>query len=216
MDIRSEIRKIIYEAFATKHFKDRVYDRLESEATNFSYDSQENKKKVYDAISFLRQVNFPGQDNIGIMLFKSPTKYVYHKELENKTEHSEGNYVWTILRGNDIETIVFGDSSYRPKETQIHLTIQNLMYYIHTQKLGDTNLTEKDLRKLQSGITKQAQPEKKEPEQPIINIGGTKYVVDKQSEKIYQKNNPKKESNIWDIFDSLPEKTQEEVMAIFE
>ncbi len=215
--IRFEIRKIILESFSKRHFLDRVYDRLESDNTNFKNDIEDNKKKVYNGINFIEKIDFPGQDNIGILLFKSPKKYVYHKELDNKTEHSEGNCVWIVVRGNDLETIVFGDNGYRPKNTDIHLTLDNLAHYVQTQKLGDTYLTEKDLRKLQSGLKQTVQePQKINTDTQVINIDGTKYVVDKKSEQIYQKNNPKKINSIWDIFDSLPEKTQEEVMAIFE
>lgn len=215
MNLRLEIRRILEEALATKHFKERMYDRLESDATNFRAEKPEVKQRVKSAIEFIEQVNFPGQDNIGILLMKGPNKYVYHQVVDGKTEHSEGSFVWAVVRANDMETIVFGDSVYRPKNTQIHLNIDRLRNYVMEDKGGDFNLTEKDLKRLLSPVAaKPAEPAKEQL--PVVIVDGIKYVVDVKNESIYKKNNPREVSKIWDVISNFDEAAQEAILSYFQ
>lgn len=214
MNLRLTIRRIIAEAVATPHFKERMYDRLVSDNTNFKNEKPEVQEKVKSAIDFIKQVNFPGQDNVGILLMKGPNKYVYHNVVNGKTEHSEGSFVWAVIRANDLETIVFGDSAYRPKNTQIHLNIDKLKDYIMNVKGGDFNLNEKDLKRLTSPTVKQAEPVSVQPELPVINIGGTKYVVDAKAGTIYKKNSPNVLMDLYKFIDTVDPATQDAIMSL--
>ncbi len=215
MNLRKEIRNILKEAIVTRHFTDRMFDRLGSDYTTFRHEKQEIKDRVQSAIEFIKNVNFPGQDNIGILLMKSPNKYVYHKELDGKTEHSEGSFVWAVIRANDMETIVFGDSSYKPRNTQIHLTIDRLKNYIIDEKGGDFKLSEKDLRKLVASATPKSEPKPEMgPKLPIINIKGTKYVLDSKAGIIYKKNNPAATIDLYQFMDTVDPETQEAILNL--
>ena len=203
MNLRLEIRRILSEAFATPHFKERVFDRLESDSTTFRNEKPEIKKVVRDAIEFVEKVNFPGQDNIGILLMKSPNKYIYDRYAAGgKHEHSEGNFIWAVVRANDMETIIFNDFKYKPQNTQMQFTIDRLRSYIMDTKKGDFNLTDKDLKRLLAPAHKQGEVPT-EPELPMINIGGVKYVVDTKNEKIYKKNNPAAIMNLYSFLDTV-------------
>lgn len=212
--IRFIIRQILNEAMKTKHFIERAYDRLKSDKTNFPQEKEEIQKIVFNNIDFLSTVNFPGQDNVGILIFKGSNKYIYHNVVDSKVEHSEGSFVWAVVRGNDMETIVFGDFAYKPKNTQIHLNIDRLRQYIEEDKGGDRNLTEKDLvRLVKPAGPKPVQTEK--PEQIIVNIGGVRWVVDIAKEQLYQKNKPTQTMNIWDALDKMEPAQAEELMKLF-
>lgn len=215
MNLRKEIRKILEEAMETNHFRERMFDRLNSEYTTFRLEKPELKNRVKEAIDFVKQVNFPGQDNIGILLMKSPNKYIYHREVMGKTEHSEGSFVWAVVRANDMETIVFGDSAYKPRNTQIHLTIDRLKNYILQDKDGDFNLTEKDLRKLVSPAPKPVGSSvASEPGLPIININGTRYVVDVKGGIVYKKNSPNATMDLYKFIDTVDPETQEMILSL--
>ena len=114
-EIGSEIN--LLEAVKTGHFIKRVDDRLESDDTTFVKEEGRIKQIIYDAIDFLAKVNFPGQDNIAIRLFKSPNYYKYYRQVNGKIERSQGNRIWVIVKGNDLETIVFGDIVYDPMKS---------------------------------------------------------------------------------------------------
>ena len=210
--VRSLIRDAVgglFEARIVGHFKERVHDRLEGENTNFHKEKLEIKQKVYEGITFLSKVSFPGQDNIGVLMLKGPNKYVYHNDVGGKIEHSEGNYVWVVVRANDLETIVFGDANYVPRNTQIRLTIDKLRDYIINYKDSDYNLTDKDLRKLQVGVSTNVE----RPKENIVIINGVKWIVDEVNEKIYKKNNPEVTYDVYEFADKLDEKTQDEILS---
>jgi hypothetical protein len=214
INLRKLIRTIIVEALAKSHFKERIFDRLESEFTTFSKEKQQIKDIVYNDIEFLKKVNFPGQDNIGILLFKSPNNYLYQKEIDNKVERSAGNFVWVVIRANDLETIVFGDHQYIPRNTQIHLNINKLKAYIEQRKGMDFNLTDADLKYIQKWNPDiKNEPKDKPSNEVVLNINGIKYIFDKENRVLFKKNSPAEKSKIDDVFDSLPEKNQEEIMA---
>ncbi len=200
------IRKIIretlekfFEMYETGHFKDRTYDRLESEYTTFKDEVEDVKQKVYDAINFLRKVNINTQDNIGIILLRGNKKYLYKRDNE---EPSEGQYVWAVVRGNELETIVFGDKNYKPRNTQIHLKIEQLYEYVNDT--GKTELAEKDIRKILLGSKSQQKTEPIEKE-VVFMINGVRWIVDKKSEKILKKNNQSVSYDVWNVLDDKVE-----------
>ncbi len=205
------IKKVIFEAMATSHFKERVFDRLKSEYTNFIEEKQEIKDLIYKNISLLEDVTFPGQDNIGVLIWKGSKLYRYNTVKDGKQENTEGNFIWVVIRGNDMETIIFGDNNYKPKNTQIWLTIEKLENYIKIEKGGDSVLTEKDLRKIQNWKPNAEKIEVKKDN--VLNINGVKYGIDKDNNVIFKKNKPSDRLNIDDIFDSLPERTQQELLS---
>ncbi len=213
MGLRVYIRNVIKEAIATSHFKERMFDRLESEFTNFKSEKPEIQNRVKSMIDFLNKVNFPGQDNIGVLLMKGPSKYVYHQEIGGKTEHSEGSFVWAVIRANDMETIVFGDSAYKPKNTQIHLNIERLKDYIEKDKGGDFNLTDKDLKRLTTA-TQVKQPVQEKPTLPTVNVNGVQWVIDSATEKAYKKNNPSVLMDLMSFMDTVDPQTQEKIMSL--
>jgi len=200
------------------HFRERIDDRFLSDDTTFKDEKKELKDIVMDNISFLKKVNIDTQDNIGFLLLKGPNKYVYHRELPGgKIEHSEGPFVWAVVRGNSLETVVFGDASYKPKNTQIHLTVDRLRDYIYNENKGNFNLTEKDLRKLTA--PRQVQKTEQKPQEIIINIRGVKWILDPKGEVIFKKNNPAVQINVWDVLEDKAEEmiiddpTKEEIMS---
>ena len=144
-----------------------------------------NNKIVYaDNIDYLSEITFPGQDNIGILLFNKGNKYVYHKVLNNgKIEHSEGKYIWVIIKGNDLETIVFGDSNYKPGTSKFYLDIDILRYYIEEKKKGDKNLNDKDIKILYNKQVNKIIDKKEisKKEEFVINIGGVNWIIDSKN-----------------------------------
>jgi len=213
MNLRLQIRNILKEAIATSHFKERMYDRLQSDFTNFKNEKSEVQERVKSMIDFINKINFPGQDNIGILLMKGPSKYVYHQEVGGKVEHSEGSFIWVVIRANDMETIVFGDNVYKPKNTQIHLNAERLKDYIEKEKNGDFNLNEKDLKRLTTAPVKTSIAQGK-PTLPVINVNGTQWVVDTKAEKVYKKNNPSFEMDVFSFAETLDGPTQEKVLSL--
>ncbi len=213
--IRKLISKIISEAITesvlTKHAKQRIYDRINSEYSTFSHEDENIKEIVKNNINFLEKVDFPGQDNIGVMLFKGPHEYIYRKQTDRKTEQSKGNYIWVIIRGNDIETIVFGGIDYKPKNTQLVLTFKKLKNYIENTKNRNFNLTNNDISQLKSPrkIQQKKQKQHIDDNHPIIIINGVKYVIDIDKSLIYKKNDQNKKYNLFDFIELLDAKTQD-------
>ena len=217
--LRLVIRSLMVEAVKTEHFKERIIDRLDSEYSTFSKEKDIIRKRVFDNIEYLSEVTFPGQENIGIMLFNKGNNYIYHKVLSNgKIEHSEGRYIWIIIKGNDLETVVFGDMNYKPSTSKIYLDMDILKYYIEEKKKGDKNLNEKDIsdlynKKVNKIIDKKEIPKK---EENVINIGGVNWIIDKENDVMFKKNNPIQKFKIDDVFNSFDEKTQEKLLNLME
>lgn len=216
LELRNNIRKIIKEAIQKQHFQDRVYDRLLGNFTNFNtQEKEEIKKRVFDDIEYLTSINFSGQSNIGVNLGKGTINYKYQNDIRTPKELSQGAYVWVVIRGNDLETIVFGDANYRPANTQMHLKIENIKEYIEKQKNNQKNLNEKDLNKINAKKIEKIEF-KKSPDLPTLNVNGVKYVFDKNKEIVYKKNDPEKKQNIWDFIQNLDAENQDKIYDILE
>jgi restriction endonuclease Mrr len=110
-------------------------------------------------------------------------------------------------------TASFGDSTYKPKNTQIHLNIDRLKDYIEKDKGGDFNLTEKDLKRLATA-TPVKQPVQEKPVLPTVNVNGVQWVIDSATEKAYKKNNPSVVMDLMSFMDTVDPQTQEKIMSL--
>jgi len=213
--IREALERLFKEMDEKDHFGDRVYDRLDSDDTTFKDEKQPIKDAVYKNIEFLRKLNLKSNANVGFLVMKSPNKYVYHRVTpESKIEHSEGKFIWAVARFDELETIVFGDASYVPKNTQIHLVVDQVRDYVYNKKGGDMTITAKDIRSM---LAPTAKPEAEKG--IIINMLGTKWVLDPANETFYKKNKPSEIVSVWDVLDNkiegveIDEETKDAILA---
>lgn len=218
--IRESLERLYLEVVVRPHFKERVYDRLESDSTTFKDEKLVVKDIVFNNIKFLEEVNIDTLDNIAFLLIKGPNKYVYHREIPGKaTEHSEGPYVWAITRGNFLETVVFGDAGYVPKNTQIQLTVDRLRNFIYDENNGKMTLTKHDIEKLTTPSHKKTQSSEPKKQEIVINILGTKWVLDPKNETMFKKNKPSDSVSVWDLLDdkienlTIDQDTKDEIMS---
>jgi hypothetical protein len=195
--IRETLERLYAEMAEKDHFQDRIVDRLESDDTTFIDEKQSIKDVVFRNIKFLRDLKFDSNANVGFLVMRSPNKYVYHRVTpEGKIEHSEGKFIWAVARFDELETIVFGDASYVPKNTQIHLTVDQVRDYVFNEKGGDMTITAKDIRRMQTPV---AQPEA--PKGIVVNILGTKWSLDPAKEILFKKNKPSETISVWDVLE---------------
>jgi hypothetical protein len=213
--IRESLERLFTEMDEIPHFGDRVYDRLESDDTTFKDEKQSIKDIAFENIEFLRKLNFKSNANVGFLVLKSHNKYVYHRVLSNGTiEHSEGKFMWAVARFDELETIVFGDASYTPRNTQIHLTVDQVRSYVFNEKGGDMTITAKDIRRMQ---TPDAKPEVSKG--VVVNMLGTKWVLDPEKEIFFKKNKPSETVSVWDVLEdkiegvTTDEATKDEIMS---
>lgn len=215
--LRNKIRKILFETIATTHFKERIKDRLDSNYTNFSEEKEGIKQRIYDDIDFLETIQFPGQHNIGVLLGSGSIEYEYHREVGGKVEHSQGRYVWVVIRANFLETIVFGDRDYVPRNTQYQLRIERIKEFVQEENGGVRELDDKSLRKLLSPKQKSSGGYRKVPAEfegmPVVTISGKEYFVDEPNEQVVYTKNTKRTLSFDEVLDTFPE---EEGMKIFD
>ena len=221
----------LLESVVTKHIKDRLLNRLNAAwtgtnlidnpdksatvFTNFVNEKPEIKQIVYDRIQFLSKINFPHQDNIGIMIFKGGMVYKYDNNTGAKPEHSEGKFIWVIARGNDLETIVFGLDGYRPKETQIHLNITKMMDYVNQIKKGNFNLTPQDLINLQKPMASNIpKPKEENTNELLFNHNGANWILQKKEQLVFQKNKPTNKMNAFDFIESIDDEALQEKLLM--
>lgn len=213
--IRSIVRKYLLESIATSHFKERMRDRLVSDYTNFKEEKPEIKRRIYDDIEFLETIQFPGQHNIGVLLGTGSVEYIYHQEVNGATEHSQGRYIWVVLRANELETIVFGNRDYLPRNTQYHLRIERIKEFIEEENNGERNLTDKALRKLLSPKQQSTSSSRKVPvgfeNLPVVELLGKEWFVDEKNQQIVYTKNIKKTMSLDDALEQLPEEEAEKI-----
>lgn len=217
--IRKYVKKILFEIDKSskyyKHFKDRKFDRLLSAFTNFPLGNEGLREKLLDKITELEKIEYPGQDNIGILLYRGGSNYLYRKNgKDGKPEKSEGNNIWIVARGNDYNTIVFGNNTYKPKNTQIWITADDLLKYIKHVKNGNYNLSPSDIRFFANPLSREKKSPEKEKTDIVVKINGTKWVILPEKEEIYKKNNREEKYNIFDFFDNfdISEEKQDEIL----
>ena len=216
--LRNLIREVLSEAFETSHFKDRVDDRIYSDNTTFKDEIPEIKDVISNSIKFLKNVNFPGQDNIGILIFKSQKSYKYEKfdYEKDKLEKSEGSRVWVVIRGNDLETLFFMPPGKKPQNTQVHLKIEDLRYFVDNVKGGNADLVEKDIERFKrANYGRNIVRSTKEKEKlKVFMVDGTKWVFDDKKEVVYQKNKPENKVSLYDVKDKFGEKVEQQILSL--
>jgi hypothetical protein len=208
-----KLANLLTEAIKKLHFDQRVYDRLKSEYTNFTTEDPTIQREILNSIDFLSRVNFMGQDNVAILIYKGHKWYKYEKPADGKMEKSEGNYIWSIIRGNELETIVFGDAAYKPLNTQYLVKISNLMHYITDKKHGDFNITSKDLHNLVSYNPNQQAAEIKDKE-PVFIINSVKWILTADKQYLVKKNNPNEKMSVDDAIKLLPDPQAEALLNL--
>lgn len=212
--IRRIIREVLEELIVIPHFNHRVKDRLTNPLASFSEEKQSIQDYVKKKIKELKEIDFPGQDNIAVKIYQSKAIYKY-KAISDHSEGS-GNTIWAIIRGNDLDTLLLNMGT-NPKNTQIQIPVETLLKYIDEVKGGDKNLTDKDIRRIRSGDLSPHKEIEQEPKEPIFVIDGVKYVYNPEKKVLVQKNNPDKSDkwiNLDDAFEMISQKQQEELLAI--
>lgn len=201
--IRESIESVLEMREKITHFQDRIDDRLLGDYTTFTSADPETKKIVFDDIAYLRSIDFDEKNtktyNIG-MFTEVPDVYVYHNPTQldkhGKPEHSEGKFIWYIVRGDELDTVVLGHRGYKPKDTQYFIEVSELKKYLDSK--GRRKITDSDIRFLTSpevNIT----PKIKDLE---INIDGVKWALDKEKQELYKKNKPNIRYDVWDVLDN--------------
>lgn len=213
MNLRKIIRESIESVLEMKekvgHFKERIYDRLLGDYTTFKFADDQTKKIVFDDIEYLRNVEFDknNKKTYDLGLFSEvPKVYVYHNPTQltkdGDPEHSEGKYIWYIVRGDMLDTLVFGHSNYKPRQTEYFISVDKLRKYLDSR--GRMTITDSDIRNLTSPEVDNT-PKEKDFE---INIDGVKWALDKNTEELYKKNKPEIRYNVWDLMDDKIEDFQ--------
>ena len=220
-NLRILIRKLIAEAVKVKHFNNRVFDRLQSEYSTFSNEKENIKELVLEMTNYLSTITFTGQENIAIRLFRG-NYYVYNKILESgEIEHSEGTYIYVIIRGNDLETVVFGSQSYKASNVEFIFDFKQIKSYIEQEKNGKRELTRNDIIKLSKSSNfhnkKEIVPiEKNNINLRDIKIDGVNYVVNITNGIMIQKNNLNKKIDLNTNLNSFSKENQEKILNLFE
>ena len=219
LSIRNIIRNILNEAIETPHFKERVIDRLESGNSNFNTESDRIKGFIQENINILKSINFPGQDNIGVLIFNGSKNYKYHRVVNGKTERSEGNKIWIIIRANDLETIVFGDNSYLPQNTEIRLNMKQIRNYINglgKDKNGQYNLSINDLKRLTKNLSPINIIKPTKTALQTTSVYGEDWYVDKQNQTLINVKDKNNIKNIYDVIGEVDEETAQKILDLLE
>lgn len=210
MNLRKIIRESIESVLEIKekagHFKERIYDRLLGDYTTFKNADDKTKKIVFNDIEYLRKVDFDPKNkktyNLGFFT-EVPNVYVYDNPTQltkdGEIEHSEGKYIWYIVRGDMLDTLVFGHRGYKPRETEYYINVGELRDYLDSK--GRMTITDSDIRNLTSPEV-DTTPKEKDFE---VNIDGVKWALDKNTEELYKKNKPGIRYNVWDLLDDKVE-----------
>jgi hypothetical protein len=215
-EIRQYVKQCLIEASISKHFNDRIGDRLEGDFTNFKdIASQREKDLIKNNIQTLKAINF-GQENVLIQLLKSDKVFLYKKtNMDGTIEASTGNYVYALMKGNELDTIVFGKNTYMPPNMHYKIVADRIPSFINNVKRGDFNIDRKDLERMNKGDYGD-KAIKNVPEKPleiVYNINGVKWVLDKENELLKQKNKPEISFSINGAeFDNLSPEIQEDII----
>jgi hypothetical protein len=201
--IRESIESVLEMREKITHFQDRIDDRLLGDYTTFTSADDKTKKIVFDDIAYLRNIDFDEKNkriyNLGFFT-EVPNVYVYHNptKLDKKTgrpEHSEGKYIWYIVRGNELDTVVLGHRGYRPADTQYFIEVSELKKYLDSK--GRRKITDSDIRVLTAPDIEIIQRIK----DFVVTIDGVKWALDKNTQELYKKNKPSTRYNAWDVLD---------------
>ena len=220
--IRKIIREIFSEALSTIHFVDRSEGggRLNSEYSTFR--SETLREQIYKDISFLERIEFPTTVSIGMLMFKGKEVYRFTEPGNEST----GRNVWIVIRGNELVTLMFsnaevpseGVDSEHKTRTDYQLNFHRLKNYILKDKGGDMNITIEDLDFLTSPkeVYSDAPSPIKDKIDNVIRINGVNWVIDKEKEKIFKKNNPSQEFELLDFIEDLNPQAQSQIYDLLE
>jgi hypothetical protein len=219
--IRKILREIFTEVVKTKHYSDRaeVGGRLtDSKYSTFEKETDNVKKIVYKNLDYLENVEFPEENSVGVLIFRSKKPFYYTKP----GEESFGQNIWVIIRNNTITTLMFsnadtsvGIDSQHKTRTDYQINITKLKDYIDKEKEGDTNLTPEDIDNIfKPKVVKQSDSEEKESN--VVKVKGVNYVVDRDNEKIFKKNNPSQTFELLDFVSELDPTDQEKIYNLLE
>jgi len=217
--IRKILREIFTEVVKTSHYEDRaeVGGRLsDREYSSFESEPQQIKDVVYRNLDYLQDINFPNDISVGVLAYRSKKPYVYKKP----GEESIGKNIWVVIRDNTMTTLMFSNAdtsvssdSQHKTRTDYQINLNKLKDYIDKEKSGDKNLTAEDIRKI---FGPEIVSQQKEKDTNVVNIGGVKYVVDAEGEKIFKKNNPSQSFELLDFVTDLDPIDQEKIYSLLE
>jgi hypothetical protein len=218
--VRRILREMFTEVIATQHYRDRaeVGGRLsDSEYSTFEKEPEHTKELVYKNLDYLQDVEFPEDIDVAVLVFRGKKDYAYKKPGET----SFGKNIWVVIRGNMMTTMMFsnadvasGSDSQHKTRTDYQINLMKLKDYIDKEKEGDKNLTVDDVNKIvkpEVVVTKE-----KEVDSNVINLGGVKYVVDKDNSVIFKKNNPTQTFDLLDFAAELEPTDQERIYNLLE
>ena len=214
--VRKILREIFTEAIATEHYRNRaeVGGRLsDSEYSTFVKEPNSTKDVVYRNLDYLQDIEFPEDISVGVLAFRGKKSYAYTKP---KAE-SFGRNIWVVVRENEMKTLMFSNAdTITGKEkirTNYAINLVKLRDYIEKEKGGDKNLTPEDIMTIFAPEV--VAPEEK-GESNIINLGGVKYIVDKDNSVIFKKNNPTQTFDLLDFAAELEPNDQERIYSLLE
>ncbi len=195
-ELRKIIRNAILEVKELPHFKERIRERLYN---------PENIQPALDprlfepALDLVRKVNFPGQANVGINIYRSGV--TYRAYVSDKSTPTEGNNIWVIVRGNELENVIFTRDNGVPQNTQFQLTASKLNSIVR-ERGYDLTYADLDGKTLQPKDTRKRGPD---IDLPIVTIRGQKWYVDSDGSKFIYAKNINKVMTFDDAFNTLPE-----------
>lgn len=197
------------EALFTKHFIDRLYDRLESTVwTNPPF----TDKLFQERIGLLEKIDFSKLETYAIKMGKYKEVYMSKNPENNKV--SSGDELWVVVRYNHLVSVFFRNSSQRhtPVADVDYLLNYNdiELYYLRTPKKenGHVDLSHKSLNLFKQKNTEKEKFKPKGLDFPTVELGGKLWYIDEKNDIIINVKNWNKKIPI----NSLSEKDLEKVV----
>jgi len=211
MNIREEIRnvlkEILNEANPSIHFKDRVHGRLSSTLyTKPSFNYSDIEKEV----ELVKKINFNPEKSFAISIKSFPTTFV-SKDPETGNP-SVGNEIWAVVRGNEITTIFFRNSSQRAipvDNVDYSIKINTLYKYYNDNEKNPDGTVDFKLKSKPKGKGRK----KVELDLPMVELKGAKWYIDEVNEELIYAKNTKKRLSFDDLQEDVLEKVINAVMA---
>ncbi len=198
--IKEIVEELIKEATPGNHWQLRIDTRLKSPLTEppFPFHHVENKLKE------LEKIDFEGQKNIAVNIYSS--KEIYTAMGDGKEKHSRGNTVWGVIRGNELDTLLFDFPEYKIQNTQYTFKLDRILDFVRQkgpQANGKYFITDKDL---ENGLKTQEKVElKKQFDLPVVELTNGRWYIDSDNERLIYFKNTKKSMSFDEAFDQLPE-----------